>query len=50
MGLTLNLLGTHYHLNLVLLGEGGIFLSLGRSDMKIVDKSWSEPQQCGFKN
>lgn len=43
MGLILHLLGTHYHLNLVLLGESRvIFLSLGRQDVKITDKSTSE--------
>lgn len=41
MGLIL--VGTHCHLNLVLLGENrATFLSLGRSDVKIIDKSRSE--------
>lgn len=43
MGLILYLLGTHYHLSLVLLGESRVIsLSLGRSDVKVTGKSRSE--------
>lgn len=43
MGLILYLLGTHYHLSLVLLGESRVvFLSLGSSDVNVTGKSRSE--------
>lgn len=51
MGLILYLLGTHYHLNLVLLKESRVIgLSLGKSDVKITDKSRSESHRMVSSN
>lgn len=48
MGLILHLLGTHYHLNLVLLEESRVvILPLGRFDVKVTGKSRSEFHRMG---